>query len=67
MSLTYDDRHIMGSFDFSENQEREAYLDSIGNTDEEVTADSKIVTLSTCIATQPSNRFLVEAVLINEE
>lgn len=67
MSLTYADRHIMGSFDFSENQEREAYLDSIGNTDEEVTADSKIVTLSTCIATQPSNRFLVEAVLINEE
>ena len=67
MSLTYDDRHSMGSFDFSENQEREAYLDSIGNTDEEVTADSKIVTLSTCIATQPSNRFLVEAVLINEE
>ena len=67
MTLTYDDRHIMGSFDFSENQEREAYLDSIGNTDEEVTADSKIVTLSTCIATQPSNRFLVEAVLINEE
>lgn len=67
MSLTYDDRHIMGSFDFSENQEREAYLDSIGNTDTEVTADSKIVTLSTCIATQPSNRFLVEAVLVNEE
>lgn len=67
MTLTYDDRHIMGSFDFSEKEEREAYLDSIGNTDEEVTADSKIVTLSTCIATQPSNRFLVEAVLINEE
>lgn len=67
MSLTYDDRHIMGSFDFSEKEEREAYLASIGNTDTEVTADSKIVTLSTCIATQPSNRFLVEAVLVNEE
>lgn len=67
MTLTYDDRHIMGSFDFSEKEEREAYLASIGNTDTEVTADSKIVTLSTCIATQPSNRFLVEAVLINEE
>ena len=67
MTLTYDDRHIMGSFDFSEKEEREAYLASIGNTDTEVTADSKIVTLSTCIATQPSNRFLVEAVLVNEE
>lgn len=67
MTLTYDDRHIMGIFDFSEKEEREAYLASIGNTDTEVTADSKIVTLSTCIATQPSNRFLVEAVLVNEE
>ena len=67
MTLTYDDRHIMGSFDFSEKEEREAYLATIGNTDTEVTADSKIVTLSTCIATQPSNRFLVEAVLVNEE
>lgn len=67
MTLTYDDRHIMGSFDFSKKEEREAYLASIGNTDTEVTADSKIVTLSTCIATQPSNRFLVEAVLVNEE
>ena len=67
MTLTYDDRHIMGSFDFSEKEEREAYLASIGNTYTEVTADSKIVTLSTCIATQPSNRFLVEAVLVNEE
>jgi len=26
-----------------------------------------LVTMSTCIADQPSNRFLVEAVLINEE
>ena len=67
MTLTYDDRHIMGSFDFSEKEEREAYLASIGNTDTALTADSKSVTLSTCIATQPSNRFLVEAVLINEE
>lgn len=67
MATTYDDRHIMGSFDFSDKKEREDYLVSIGNMDSEVTADSRIVTLSTCIATQPSNRLLVEAVLINEE
>lgn len=67
MAVTYDDRHIMGSFDFSDKKEREAYLESIGNQDSEVTADSRLVTLSTCIATQPSNRLLVEAVLMNEE
>lgn len=66
-AVTYDDRHIIGSYDFSEKEEREAYLASIGNTDSEVTADSKLLTLSTCIASQPSNRLLVEAVLINEE
>lgn len=67
MAVTYDDRHIMGSFDFSDKKDREAYLTSIGNTDSEVSADDRIITLSTCIAGQPSNRFLVEAVLINEE
>lgn len=67
MAVTYDDRHIIGSYDFSEKEERAAFLSSIGNTDPEVTADSKLVTLSTCIASQPANRLLVEAVLINEE
>lgn len=66
-ALIYDDRHIMGSFDFSDFTQREVYLDSIGNSDSEVTTDSRLVTMSTCIADQPSNRFLVEAVLINEE
>ena len=67
MAVTYDERHIMGSFDFSDKKDREAYLASIGNTDSEVSADDRIITLSTCIAGQPSNRLLVEAVLINEE
>lgn len=66
-ALTYDDRHIMGSYDFSDFMQRENYLESIGNSDPEVTTDSRLVTMSTCIAEQPSNRFLVEAVLINEE
>ena len=66
-ALTYDDRHIMGSYDFSDFMQREAYLESIGNSDPEVTKDSRLVTMSTCIADQPYNRFLVEAVLINEE
>ena len=67
MALTYDDRHIIGSFDFSDIFQREEYLASIGNSDPEVRSDSRIITLSTCIGGQPSNRLLVEAVLVNEE
>lgn len=66
-ALTYDDRHIMGSFDFSDILQREEYLASIGNSDPEVRSDSRIITLSTCIGGQPNNRLLVEAVLVNEE
>ena len=66
-ALTYDDRHIMGSFDFSDIFQREEYLASIGNSDPEVRSDSRIITLSTCIGGQPNNRLLVEAVLVNEE
>ena len=66
-ALTYDDRHIIGSFDFSDIFQREEYLASIGNSDPEVRSDSRIITLSTCIGGQPNNRLLVEAVLVNEE
>jgi sortase B len=67
MTVTYDDRHIMNSFNFSDTTQRAEYLESIGNADPEVTIDSRLVTMSTCIATQPNNRFLVEAVLIDEK
>lgn len=66
-ALNYDDRHIIGSFDFTDAGQRQAFLDSIGNDDPKVTADSRLVTLSTCIASQPNQRFLVEAVLIDEK
>ena len=33
----------------------------------EVDADSRILTLSTCISTKPNNRFLVQGVLLNGE
>lgn len=66
-AVTYDDRHIMGAYDFTSLSQREDYLHSIGNTDPAVTTDSRLITLSTCIADQPDHRFLVEAVLVNEE
>ena len=33
----------------------------------EVTEDSRILTMSTCISTKPNNRFLVQGVLLNGE
>ena len=66
-AVIYDDRHIIGSFDFNILSEREAYLESIGNTEDEVTGESHIITLSTCVASQPDKRLLVEAVLVHEE
>ena len=36
------------------------------NTDIQVTPEDKIVTLETCIATKPTQRYLVQAVLVAE-
>ena len=75
-AVVYDDRHIMNSFDFQKTEARQTFLDSIFGSrnmsnviDSSVTVDtdSRIITLSTCIGSQPNNRFLVEAVLQNEQ
>lgn len=75
-AVVYDDRHIMHSFDFSVEAGRQAFLDSIemnrdfGNivkNDVEVTTDSRIITMSTCMTGQDDKRFIVGAVLVNEE
>lgn len=74
-AVEYNDRHIMYSFDFSNNEGRQAFLDSIYNVtsmtknirdDISVGVDDKILTLATCIGGKPDKRFLVEAVLTNE-
>lgn len=68
----YDDRHLLYSFDFSQKEIYEAYLDEIMNMrsmnalirdDLEVTAEDKIITLVTCISNQPEKRLLVQGVL----
>lgn len=75
-AVTHSDEHILKSYDFEEETQREKFLESITSTkdlnspvrsDVEVTADSRILTLSTCIGGQPNNRLLVEAVLVNEQ
>lgn len=74
-AITYDNRHIMYSFDFKEESGMQAFLDSIGKVNNlstyidgtiEVTASDKIITLSTCNGNK-KQRFLVGAVLIDEQ
>lgn len=76
-AIVYDNRHIMKSFDFTNEQHRQSFLESIYssrnmanvyNNDVEVTTDSRIITLSTCVSgdTDHAERFLVEAVLESE-
>ena len=68
----YDDRHLLYSFDFANNDVYANYLEDILNMrsmnalireDITVTAEDKIITLVTCIGNQPSKRLLVQAVL----
>lgn len=72
----YDDRHLLYSFDFTDPEVYQKYLDSIfstrdmsANIDKEinVTTDDQIITLVTCIGSQPNNRLLVQAVLTDRE
>ena len=68
----YDDRHLLYSFDFANEDVYATYLEDIQNMrsmnalireDITVTAEDKIITLVTCIGNQPSKRLLVQAVL----
>ena len=74
-AVTYNDRHILQSFDFRDDQSYQSFLDSLRQVrnmssyiDEEtaVTTEDRILTLSTCNGNE-QERFLVEAVLIDEE
>lgn len=71
----YDDRHLLYSFDYASEKGREGYLyeimskksmSSVIDDSAEVTADSHIITMSTCVGGQSANRFLVQAVLLED-
>lgn len=75
-AYTYDDRHLLYSFNFSDTDIYEAYLQAIfdirdmnANIDKDmtVTGENKIITLVTCIGNKPENRLLVQAVLQEPE
>lgn len=72
----YDSRHILQSFDFSNEKIFESYLNSIFSIRDmssyvdstvEVDTDSKIITLSTCYKGMDEKRYLVQAVLVSVE
>lgn len=73
-AFVYDDRHILNSFDFYSEDGFSDFLKETLNPQTEVknvrkdisvTAEDKIITLSTC-TNEPSERYLVTAVLIND-
>jgi len=74
-AVTYDNRHILQSYDFNDDVQYQEYLDSLYDvrnlktyidTDVNVTTKNRIITLSTCNGNS-EQRFLVEAVLVSEE
>ncbi|WP_411338057.1 class B sortase [Ruminococcus gauvreauii] len=74
-AVTYDNRHILGQYDCNEEPQFQAFLDSVMSvrniashfsSETTATVDDRIITLSTCNGNS-EQRFLVEAVLINEE
>ena len=71
----YDDRHLLGSFDFHDEAVFAEYLEDIMNPRSmyamiregvNLTTEDKLVTLSTCVANKPNNRRLLQAVLVEE-
>lgn len=70
------DAHILHTNDFSSDEGRLQYLETIVKyTDDsakvrnpvELSVDSHLLTMSTCVSRQADKRFLVQAVLLNEE
>lgn len=75
-AYTYDDRHILNSFNMADDEVFAEYLDTTldpytysGNVREGVTldTDSRILTLSTCTNGASNTRFLVQGVLVDEQ
>ena len=74
-AYTYDSRHLLESFDFTDQSVFQGYLDSILGRKEmgssidrsvDVTSEDKIITMSTCNGND-DQRYLVQAVLLSIE
>lgn len=67
-AVTFDDRYLLGNYNFSYPQDFQRYLDELKssidghvNTEVNVTVETGILTLSTCIGDSPSQRWMVNA------
>lgn len=72
----YDDRHLLYSFDFNDEDVFRDYLEYAQHPEAsmtwnirelDITTDDKIITLSTCMDTIDTSRYLVQGVLVNDE
>lgn len=74
-AYTYDNRHLLFSYDWSDSDKQQDYIEDImsmnsygANIDKDmdVTGEDKIITLSTCVNSGDSTkRYLVQAVLVS--
>ena len=73
-AVTFDDRYIPYSYDFSKKKECQKFLDDVQSgviknakavyaEEQEITTDDKIITMSICIANQNERRWIVVAKL----
>lgn len=74
-TIVYDNRHITGTYDFTDKEDYQKFLDSLTDNRNmgdlfregvDVTTDDRVLTMSTCISGQDDKRLLVEAVLVDE-
>lgn len=75
-AYTYDDRHILNTFDFKNEAGYQQYLDEIYNIramdaffldEPKATVKDKLLTLSTCVGNNASARYLVQGILTEVE
>ncbi len=75
-AVLYDNRYIPYEYDFSTESGQKAFIDSLYDSrnlsshvldDVEITSDSKIITLSTCVTRRPNERYLVVAEYVGDE
>lgn len=67
-AITFDDRYLMENYNFSDPEDFQKYLNELRssingcvNNEINVTQETGILTLSTCIADAPNNRWMVNA------
>ena len=71
-TVAFDDRYILGQYNFSNEEDFNGYVSELkscldGNVNHDLEIHERIITLSTCIDEFPDQRWLVNAVLVEEQ